>query len=162
MADNINITPSGSSPIAADDIASVWHQRVKVEYGADGSATDVAATTPLPVVDKGNNTTFHRVSTADANAVNVKASPGVVRGITIFNNTTYPVFLKFHNTAGTPTAGSGVVRAFGCQAGVLAVYTPPGGINFSTGIGITIVKDITDAGTTAVAAGDCVLDLERE
>lgn len=47
MADNT--AQGGTDTIATDDISGVKHQRVKVEYGADGSATDVAAATPLPV-----------------------------------------------------------------------------------------------------------------
>jgi hypothetical protein len=49
MPDNIDVTPGAGATIAADLISSVLHQRVKVEYGADGSATDVDATHPLPV-----------------------------------------------------------------------------------------------------------------
>jgi hypothetical protein len=51
MADNWTaVDGSGAAvTIAADEISSTKHQRVKVEYGADGSATDVDATHPLPV-----------------------------------------------------------------------------------------------------------------
>lgn len=43
MADNTTLNlGSGGDNIATDDIGGVKHQRVKVEYGADGSATDVA------------------------------------------------------------------------------------------------------------------------
>lgn len=48
MADNTLQT--GTDTIATDDIGGVKHQRVKVEYGADGSATDVSSTNPLPVM----------------------------------------------------------------------------------------------------------------
>lgn len=48
MADNS--VQNGTDTISTDDIGgSVKVQRVKVQYGADGSATDVAAATPLPV-----------------------------------------------------------------------------------------------------------------
>jgi len=47
MADNT--VQTGADTIATDDIAGIKHQRVKVQYGADGSATDVSSTTPLPV-----------------------------------------------------------------------------------------------------------------
>lgn len=41
MADNVELNAgSGGATIAADDISSVWHQRVKISLGADGSATD--------------------------------------------------------------------------------------------------------------------------
>lgn len=48
MADNVPITAGTGTNIAADDIGSVWHQRVKVQHGADGSATDVSTASPLP------------------------------------------------------------------------------------------------------------------
>lgn len=40
MADNITVTPGAGASVAADDIAGVLHQRVKLALGADGSATD--------------------------------------------------------------------------------------------------------------------------
>lgn len=41
MSDNIPITPGSGKTIAADDIASVYYQRVKIAVGADGEATDL-------------------------------------------------------------------------------------------------------------------------
>lgn len=50
MADNfVANAGSGGSTFAADDISSVLHPRVKVEWGADGSANDAAVAAPLPV-----------------------------------------------------------------------------------------------------------------
>mgnify|MGYP007082276060 CR=1 FL=1 len=50
MADNFVSNPgSGGSTFAADDISSVLHPRVKVEWGADGVASDAAVAAPLPV-----------------------------------------------------------------------------------------------------------------
>jgi len=40
---------SGGSTFAADDISSVLHPRVKVEWGADGTANDTAVAAPMPV-----------------------------------------------------------------------------------------------------------------
>lgn len=55
MADNVLIDEGtgGSTgvPVAADEITGVKHQRVKVEFGVDGSATDVSSSNPLPVVN---------------------------------------------------------------------------------------------------------------
>jgi len=49
MADNTELNAgSGGNVIATDDIGSVHHQLVKIEYGADGSATQVAAGATLP------------------------------------------------------------------------------------------------------------------
>ena len=51
MADNVGYTPGSGATVAADDIGGVLHQRVKVGVGADGSATDVSSTNPMPVAD---------------------------------------------------------------------------------------------------------------
>jgi len=40
---------SGGNTFASDNISSVHYPRVKVSWGADGSATDAAVAAPLPV-----------------------------------------------------------------------------------------------------------------
>lgn len=60
MADNVTIPATGSGTatpvIATDDITSVHHQLVKIEWGPDGTAnqTDVASGKPLPVQLRGS------------------------------------------------------------------------------------------------------------
>lgn len=52
MTDNVAVAPAtgvGTAPVATDDIAGVHYQRIKVTFGADGSATDVSGANPLPV-----------------------------------------------------------------------------------------------------------------
>ncbi len=50
MSDNVNVTEGTGTQIAADDVAGVKHQRVKVTLGADGvSDGDVSASNPMPV-----------------------------------------------------------------------------------------------------------------
>ncbi len=53
MADNVtlNSPTSAGAVIASDEIAGVQHQLVKVEFGADGAATQVSAANPFPVTD---------------------------------------------------------------------------------------------------------------
>lgn len=50
MADNTTIKDASATnvTVASDDVSGVQYQRVKVAFGADGSATDASATTPLP------------------------------------------------------------------------------------------------------------------
>ena len=56
MADNTELNSgTGGDTIATDEIGGIKHQRVKVQHGADGSATDVSAASPLPV--DGSNVT---------------------------------------------------------------------------------------------------------
>lgn len=49
MPDNVGYTPGSGATVAADDIGGVLHQRVKIGVGADGSATDVSTSNPMPV-----------------------------------------------------------------------------------------------------------------
>lgn len=101
----------------------------------------------------------HLVAAGGGDATSVKASAGQLYGIQIFNNATYPVYVKFHNIASAPTAGSGVVFTVGVQAGLPKDLVLPWGAAFSTGIGMTIVKGIADTNATGVAASDCVVDV---
>jgi hypothetical protein len=55
MADNVILSAGTSDGItlAADDVAGVHYQRIKVSWGADNSAVDASAANPLPVVQTG-------------------------------------------------------------------------------------------------------------
>jgi hypothetical protein len=53
MADNVTINAGTGGPVvAADDISSVFYQRVKLALGADGSAADASAANPVPVTSQ--------------------------------------------------------------------------------------------------------------
>ena len=49
MADNVGYTPGDGVTIAADDVGGVLVQRVKLTFGGDGVADDVATGNGLPV-----------------------------------------------------------------------------------------------------------------
>lgn len=51
MADNVAITPGTGATIATDEIGGFHFQRIKPTWGADGTATDVSRTNPLPTSD---------------------------------------------------------------------------------------------------------------
>ena len=127
---------------------------------------NTANTTPWLITDTPSTTgglsKFHLVGAATTNATNVKASAGQVYSITAFNVAATPAYLKFHNTAGTPTAGASVTDTYlipGNTAGAGFVLNIDKGIAFSTGIGITITTGIADADTTAIAASNVVLNI---
>lgn len=74
MADNTDLNAgTGGDTIATDDIGGVKHQRVKIEYGVDGSATDVSDTNPLPIDDAGGTLT---VDAPTGTPVNVQIGDG--------------------------------------------------------------------------------------
>lgn len=49
MPDNLSARPLAADTIATDYVESSHHIRVKVQHGADGSATDVSSASPMPV-----------------------------------------------------------------------------------------------------------------
>lgn len=49
MTDNSTLPATGDI-IAADEISGIKHQRVKVQHGADGAATDASTANPFPVL----------------------------------------------------------------------------------------------------------------
>lgn len=78
MADNTTLNiGTGGDVIASDDISGVKHQRVKVEFGADGSASDVAAGNPLPTSTQDTRNLAQNLAlSSTANAVAVSALNG--------------------------------------------------------------------------------------
>ena len=125
------------------------------------TGTFYQATQPVTVVSgaTGGDTTFHLVSAATTNLTNIKASAGKVTGWYIYNSNASARKVAFHNTAGTPTAGSGVVSSIVIPGLAAANVSFPDGIDFSTGIAISTVTDLTDAGTTAVALNDLIINI---
>jgi hypothetical protein len=53
MADDIAITAGSGTPVATDEIGGRHFQRIKPAWGTDGTAVDVSASSPLPVVAYG-------------------------------------------------------------------------------------------------------------
>jgi hypothetical protein len=80
MADNVAITPGSGASIAADDISSVYYQRVKISEGADGSATDVSSTNPLPT--RGAWTTLTAAPAVTAGAYSANDAVGALMTFT--------------------------------------------------------------------------------
>jgi hypothetical protein len=48
MADNVAVTPGAGATIATDEVGGAQYQRIKVHFGADGTATGVEPTVGLP------------------------------------------------------------------------------------------------------------------
>lgn len=128
---------------------------IAATLAAGQTITDVPLTT-------GGLSKYHVVSAASTNAANIKASAGQVYCVTAFNLNAAARYLKFHNTAGAPTAGTGVTDTYlipGNTAGAGVVINIDKGISFITGIGITLVTGIADADATGVAASEIVLNI---
>lgn len=126
MADNVTFqsgtlatVPDGSI-VAADTIAGVLHQRVKIEFGVDGTATDVSATNPLPVTLSTGGadeiaTNQVSVATTVGGTLIVAARAGR-QDVTITNHGTTDVFLG--NTGVATTTGMLLV---GIKGGAITI-----------------------------------------
>lgn len=96
------------------------------------------------------------VSAASTNATSVKGSPGRLLGWTLQNTTATVQYVKLHNIASAPTAGSGVLATIGIPANGQNTLAIPQGIAFATGIGYTIVTGSAATDATATTAGSVV------
>lgn len=110
-------------------------------------------------MSKGGLTTYHLVSANTTNATVVKNSAGQVYGWYIYNSNASARKLVFHNASSTPTAGASIFFTVMIPGSSAANVFSDIGIAFSTGIAITTVTDLTDAGTTAVGTSDLNINL---
>jgi len=120
MSDNtqLNAATTVGDVIASDEIGGVKYQRVKLDFGADGSASDVSPSNPLPVRQQNPDVVTVRanVTGAQTDAALVSVGPGsrivVTRcSISVANNVTAdPSCVIGFGSASTPST-SGVLFA---------------------------------------------------
>jgi len=164
LADGVSITAGAGTTVATDDIGGVHYQRVKPTWGADGTANDVNATTPLPVqetpVTSGGCSIYRRISTASTNAETAKASAGQVYGVIAVNTNASARYLKLYNTSSAPTVGTTtpVITIPLPGAGGVS-FSLVQGIPFATGISIAITSGAADSDTGSVAANEQIVTL---
>ena len=103
--------------------------------------------------------TTHLVSAANTNATLVKSSAGKVLGWYFANTTAAWVYVKLHNQATAPTAGTGVIRTIAVPPNGVSQFFSEGGATFTAGIGMTVVGGAADADNTPVTANALVGDL---
>ena len=96
MADNLGIQPyldQGFALVKTDDIDGIHHPIFKVEYGADGSATQVSPTNPLPIIDNVLSESFDEAEYLSTYLLDTAAIDMAVDGTT-------PVTYKYTVPAG--------------------------------------------------------------
>lgn len=103
--------------------------------------------------------TFHLVSAANTNPTNIKSSAGTVNGWYIYNSNGSARKIAFHNNAGTPTAGVGVLSSLVIPPLSAANVSFPDGITFTTGIAITTVTGLDDANASGVSTNDLIINI---
>jgi hypothetical protein len=107
----------------------------------------------------GASSKTHLISAATTNPTIVKASAGRLLGWRISNTNVAWRYIKLHNQATSPTAGTGVVETIAVPPNGIAQGEIPVGSAFTTGIAMTTVTGSADTDTTAVGIGDLIIDL---
>lgn len=101
----------------------------------------------------------HVISAATANPTIVKASAGRLLGWNISNTNAAFRYVKFHNQATSPTAGTGVVQTVAVPPNSNVNLVIDGGIGFATGIAMTTVTGAADNDSAAVGLNDLIIDV---
>ncbi len=131
MADNVVLNSgSGGETLATDDIGGVQHQRIKIEYGVDGSATDISHTNPLPgILGLVTPTTSYSTSVAvTASTSDDLDSTQITSGktgelVAIAAGGSVPTKIEIKTVLNG--VASGVLFLFFSQPGVITLFTLP-------------------------------------
>jgi hypothetical protein len=146
---------NGVTALMGNGVTGTGSHRVTI--ASDNTAFSVNAT--IKPATSGGLTIKHLVSAGSTNATSVKGSAGQVYGWTIFNTNAATRYVKLHNTAGTPTAGSGVVLTIAVPPSGGNNWSSETGIAFATGIAFTTVTGTADSDSTGAGANDLTIDI---
>lgn len=145
-------TPVATSGTETDYQAFITDASGRLWVNAQASATTSGGWTP-----------YKLISAASTNATVVKASAGQIGYISVSSVNAAARYLKLYNKATSPTVGTDVpVHTFiipGSTAGAGNQLTIPLGIEFTTGISFALTTEITDAGSTGVAASEITVNI---
>lgn len=144
MADNLPITSIPGSSIAADDIGSVFYQRVKIAWGVNNSAVDASATDPLPVTVSNSNT--------NGQSTMANSAPVVIAS----NQTAVPVSngqTEYETVAASQTnqtmGATGAANDYLAGVLVIPATTSPGNIQIKDGSNTAITVFVGGASSVS-------------
>lgn len=134
------------------------------DMGAVRMTLDRKLHTVSNVHTSGGWTPYRKIAAGTSgDATNVKASAGQLGWLHVSNVNAEERYLKFYNSASAPTAGSGTpVLTFlipGATTGNGFTINFGAGIEFSSGIGFTLVTGVADSNSTSVTADETVVNL---
>lgn len=102
MADNVAITAGSGTTIATDDISGVHYPRTKISLGADGSATDLSAGNPMPVIGG--------LTRVDVEMTRPSNTDAYAAGDVVSNNTSTTTLIDLANLVRANGASAYIVR----------------------------------------------------
>jgi hypothetical protein len=99
-------------------------------------------------------------SAATTNATSVKAAPGTVFSIEVFNTTSSNKYVRFFDKASAPTVGTDVpVKRILLPPNGGDISHYPAGQSYLLGIAFCITGSFLDSDTTVVAVGDVFVNI---
>lgn len=109
----------------------------------------------IGATQSGGWTPFHLITLATVNATRIKATPGQVGLIHIFNSSGSPIYVKLYDKgSAAPTVGTDVpVQTYGLSANGVLNLAVSIGEAFANGIGIALTGAAADNDNTAIGAG---------
>jgi hypothetical protein len=148
----IPVTLTTGSTVSVNGIVSVSGSTINANVSQ--STVNVIAVAGTA----GGVSVFNKVGTTVVETTAIKTSAGQVYGISGYNNTLAPIYVKLYNTTAAPTTSLTAVARYilPCStvtgaAGFVEDYACP--VAFSTGIGIRITGgSILDGATEAAAS----------
>lgn len=172
MADNVEVDTGTGISVATDDIGGFHYQRVKITWGADGTATEVAAASPMPTVQTGaipaGTNNIGDVDVLTVNGVAPSFATGVrdagTQRVTIATNDVVPASQSGTwniGTVTTVTAVTAITNALPAGTNnigdmdVLSIV--PGTAATNLGKAIDTAAGATDTGVAALAIRDDAL-----
>jgi hypothetical protein len=149
---DVDVLTLPSIPAGSNNIGDVDVLTIAAGTNAIGNVGIIPRTS-------GGLTTYHLVSAGTTNATSIKGSAGQVFGWYIYNSNAAARKVAFHNTSGTPTAGSSIFFSLMIPPSSGANVFTETGIVFSSGIGITTVTGLADSDSAAVASNDLIINI---
>lgn len=165
MANNITVKDGGGNDVTIKTIESGGvhsHVHVVEQLPSLPAGSNLIGDVQARAATSGGCTPYKLTSAASTNGQNVKASAGQVYGVVALNLGTSVAYLKLYNKATAPSPGSDTpVQTYPIPSneGGLSLQFPAG-LAFGTGIGIAITGGAADNDTTAVAAGEVLVNLQ--
>lgn len=173
----IEITDGTNSAVLANSLPSGSSYGLVVREASQGQQTmansspvviasdqSTLVTSTVPATSGGLSTgSSPYISAASTNATSVKGSAGQLYGMYVSNINVNPRYVKLYNKASSPTVGSDTpIMTFmvpGNSSGVSGAFEFSNGIPFSTGIAFAITGSYANADTTAISAGDVIVNI---
>lgn len=136
-------------------LENIWLELVGIS-GAD----KIEQTVQVALADLPGYQVFRLIAAATTNATQVTVAPTLVHGWFLQNVAASSRYVKLYTGDLGPNVGTDKpVMTLGLPAGAAANIHFDRGIGFPTGLGLAITTGQADTDTTAVAAGDVVVNL---